>query len=140
LIAHAGKPTFSHIYHVFLDPGPSPENDWDIPHTHSDVLFDAFLEPYLPPVTHTLNASTSSLSREQWLTFMAEAAARKDKKAEIVSNSTITHFGEIQEFEEGGKEGMKRSVTLLKMLQGKHDYVGTQEGLQFVIGKKFNLL
>jgi len=26
------------------------ENDWDIPHSHSQTLFDAFLDQHLPPL------------------------------------------------------------------------------------------
>lgn len=107
-------------------------NDWDIPYTHSEVLFEAFLDPYLPPLNETLSAKSRSLSQDQWQTFMSELSARQEKKAEIVSTKTIPNFGEVQTFKD-----TERSVTFVKMLQGKHDYVNLQEGLQDVVGRTF---
>ncbi|KAG1791083.1 uncharacterized protein HD556DRAFT_1219100, partial [Suillus plorans] len=41
------------------------EDDWNLSHTHSDALFDALLEPYLPPVYST-PASQELWSTQQW--------------------------------------------------------------------------
>lgn len=40
----------------------------------------------------------------------------------------------------GGGAPRERDVIFVKMLEGNHDYVGVQEGLQDIIGRKFGLL
>lgn len=39
----------------------------------------------------------------------------------------------------GGGAPREREVIFVKMLEGNHDYVGVQEGLQDIIGRKFGL-
>lgn len=109
------------------------ENDWDIPYTHSDVIFNAFLDPFLPPLT--VPSNPMSLSSEEWESFTTQQAARAMKRRDIITSKNIQHFGTMDEFVAGG-----RKVVLLKTLAGGHDYLGVQEGVQDVIGKTFGLL
>ncbi|CAA7261456.1 unnamed protein product [Cyclocybe aegerita] len=109
------------------------ENDWDIPHSHSDVLFEAFLDPLLPPVDLALEPF--SMSESLWLKITEQQAARKAKRGEIVSTQTLPKFGTLQSFSDKG-----RKVVLVKTLAGAHDYLGVQEGLVDIIGKTFGIL
>ncbi|KAK7056629.1 hypothetical protein VNI00_002346 [Paramarasmius palmivorus] len=108
------------------------ENDWDIPYTHSEAIFNAFLEPLLPSVKLPLNPA--ALSKDEWSAFTSQIQTRNTKREEIVSTTKHTHFGTIQEFKQGG-----RNIVFVKTLEGKHDYIGIQEGLQDIIGQRYNL-
>ncbi|KAJ3818297.1 Alpha/Beta hydrolase protein [Lentinula raphanica] len=110
------------------------ENDWDIPYTHSQVLFNAFLEPLLPNVD--IPSDPVSTTKEDWSAFTAQITARKNRREAIVRTTHLPNFGIIEEFVDRGGE----KVIFVKMLEGGHDYVGVQEGLQDVIGRKFGLL
>ncbi|KAL0578946.1 hypothetical protein V5O48_003037 [Marasmius crinis-equi] len=106
------------------------ENDWDIPYTHSEVLFNAFLEPLLPDVSLPSNPAT--LNKDEWSAFSNQITSRNAKRDDIVTKTTFPYFGTVQEFSEGGRE-----VIFVKMQEGAHDYVGVQEGLQDIIGRKY---
>ncbi|KAE9401089.1 alpha/beta-hydrolase [Gymnopus androsaceus JB14] len=112
------------------------ENDWDIPYTHSEALFNAFLDPLLPSVD--LPSDLVSTTKEDWSAFTAQIAARKTQRENIVTTTRMTNFGVMEEFPGGGAP-REREVTFVKMLEGNHDYVGVQEGLQDIIGRKFGL-
>ncbi|RDB17974.1 Monoacylglycerol lipase ABHD12 [Hypsizygus marmoreus] len=99
------------------------ENDWDIPHTHAQVLFDAFLEPYLPSVS--LPGFTLSLAKEEWASFQAQREARSTKRDELVNHVQLPNFGAVDSFEQEG-----RKVSFVKTHAGGHDYLGVQEGVQ----------
>ncbi|KAJ3766303.1 Alpha/Beta hydrolase protein [Lentinula raphanica] len=140
------------------------ENDWDIPYTHSQVLFNAFLEPLLPNVD--IPSDPVSTTKEDWSAFTAQITARKNRREAIVRTTHLPNFGLIEEFVDRGGESLvngepvrgaeywgpgrpggggggapwEREVIFVKMLEGGHDYVGVQEGLQDVIGRKFGLL
>ncbi|EEB87737.1 hypothetical protein MPER_14808, partial [Moniliophthora perniciosa FA553] len=77
------------------------ENDWDIPYTHSEALFNAFLEPLLPSVKLPFNPA--ALSKEEWSAFTTQIQARNAKRDEIVATTNFPHFGTISEFTEGGR-------------------------------------
>ncbi|KDR82621.1 hypothetical protein GALMADRAFT_112458 [Galerina marginata CBS 339.88] len=109
------------------------ENDWDIPHTHSDVLFQAFLDPHLPPVDTPENPFT--LTQEDWDVVIKQQLARKTKREEIIKCKKIDNFGKVEEFLDGD-----RKVVLVKTLVGGHDYLGVQEGLVDIIGKTFGII
>ncbi|TFK20593.1 alpha/beta-hydrolase [Coprinopsis marcescibilis] len=106
------------------------QNDLEIPDSNSDILFQAFLDPYLPdaPVP-TLG---KLLSPEEWSSFSEAIDARNTKRTEIVMSTTIPKFGRVDEFTADG-----RRVVLVKTLVGSHDFVTSQEGLQDIIRKKF---
>ena len=103
------------------------ENDRVIPHSHSDVLFDAFLESALPTV-ETPN-DVSPLTKD----FPSNQKEPSQMRKEIVETSIIPNLGTISEARVG------RSLTLVKMRVGGHDHIGEQNGLQDVIGRKFGL-
>ncbi|KAM6501262.1 Alpha/Beta hydrolase fold [Amanita muscaria] len=105
------------------------EDDWDIPHAHSDVLFEAFIDPLLPTVPLPL-----SMTPEEWQEITRKQIERSQKRKEIVETSVIPHFGTVSRARVGG-----RSVTLVKTLFGAHDHIGEQEGVQDLIGRKFGL-
>ena len=106
------------------------ENDWDIPDSHSDVLFQAFLERQLPPLDIPLNVLT--MSKEDWEVVEGQQKARQNKRNELLKSTILANFGRIDEFSEDG-----RKVVLVKMLAGGHKYLGVQEGLQDIIGRTF---
>ncbi|KAF5382705.1 hypothetical protein D9615_002815 [Tricholomella constricta] len=106
------------------------EDDWDIPFTHSQVLFDAFLEPYLPPLALPKGLS---ISQDTWSKFWEQREAWMAKRNEIVTTRELPHFGTIQEFERDG-----RKVLFVKTLAGGHDYLGVQEGVQDFVRIAFN--
>ncbi|KAJ6584663.1 Alpha/Beta hydrolase protein [Mycena capillaripes] len=109
------------------------ENDWDIPYTHSETLFDIFLEPLLPPAP-SLPENAALLTQEDWATFAEQRTKRKQKRDEIVTTVELSKFGTVHEFTESG-----RKVIFLQTLAGGHDDVGAQEGVQDVIGRTFGL-
>ena len=106
------------------------ENDWDIPDSHSDILFQAFLERQLPPLD--IPSNVLAMSKEDWTLVEGQQRARQNKRNEILKSTTLANFGRIDEFSEDG-----RKVVLVKTLAGGHDYLGVQEGLQDIIGRTF---
>lgn len=106
------------------------ENDWDIPDSHSDVLFQAFLERHLPPLD--IPSNVLMMSTKDWEIVQSQQKARQTKRNEILKSTTLANFGRVDEFSENG-----RTVVLVKTLAGAHDYIGLQEGLQDIIGRIF---
>ncbi|KAF8195507.1 Alpha/Beta hydrolase protein [Pholiota molesta] len=109
------------------------ENDWDITHSHSDVLFHAFLEPHLPPLS--LPANPFSVTPGEWEVISGQQIKRAAKRTDIVESRKLKNFGRVDSFSEDS-----RKVVLVKTLVGGHDYLGVQEGLVDIIGKTFGLL
>ncbi|KAF7365452.1 AB hydrolase-1 domain-containing protein [Mycena venus] len=109
------------------------ENDWDIPYSHSEALFDAFLDPFLP-LNPELPANAASLSQEEWSTFIDQLANRKEVREKIVTSVELRNFGTVHECTESG-----RKVVFVQTLAGGHDYLGVQEGVQDAIGRTFGL-
>lgn len=104
------------------------DNDFDIPSSHASILFDAFLEPYLP--TSAL-LPENPLSHADWDNYTLHDAVRTSKRSELVSTTRIDGYGV---FEETTLEG--RKVALLKTESGGHD-IGRVEGVQDAIGRMF---
>lgn len=109
------------------------ENDWDIPYTHSETLFNAFLEPHLPTVK--LPTNPAALSKDEWASFTSQVSARKERREELVTQTKLANFGSVEEFADGN-----RDVMFVKLLAGGHDLVGVQEGLQDIIGTKYGFI
>ncbi|KAK7048136.1 AB hydrolase-1 domain-containing protein [Favolaschia claudopus] len=107
------------------------ENDWEIPYSHSQALFDAFLDPILPP-SPELPTNAASLSQEQWSQYMEQLNIRKEKREQAVTSVELHNFGTIHEATLSG-----RKVVFLHTLAGGHDYLGVQEGVHDVIGRTF---
>ena len=108
------------------------KNDWDIPDTHSDVLFQAFLERQLPPLD--MPKDFMAVSKQDWEKVQTQQRARQEKRNQILKSTTLVNFGRVDEFFDNG-----RKVILVKTLAGSHDYLGLQEGLQDIIGRTFSL-
>jgi len=106
------------------------ENDWEIPDSHSDVLFQAFLERQLPPLD--IPSNVLAMSKEDWGIVEGQLKARQNKRNEVLKSTTLANFGRMDEFSEDG-----RKVVLVKTLEGGHNYLGVQEGLQDIIGRTF---
>ena len=109
------------------------EDDWDIPDAHSDVLFQAFLEPHLPELHMPKNVY--DIRPEEMKVMAVQRSARKEVRDKLLVEETIAGFGKTATFTDDG-----RTVTLVKTLYGGHDYLGVQEGLQDIIGRKFGLI
>lgn len=109
------------------------ENDWDIPDTHSDILFQAFLNTVLPPIKVPPNPLLSS--PRSWHAFTEQHARRREALDRVVQTTNIPNFGHMESFNDG-----KRNVVLVKTFTGGHDSLGIQEGLVDIIGKNFGLV
>ncbi|KAJ7163250.1 Alpha/Beta hydrolase protein [Mycena filopes] len=105
------------------------ENDWEIPYTHSEALFDTFLGPHLPPLP---SLPSNTLNKDDWAVFTEQFSIRKETRDGLVTTVELHNFGTLQEFTETG-----RKVVYLKSLAGGHDHLGVQEGVQDVIGRTF---
>jgi abhydrolase domain-containing protein 12 len=101
------------------------DDDWNIPHSHSSALFDAFLDPLLSEPSVLTNVSDRDVNSAQ----QTPDARRK----ELVSHARIHNFGTLDEFIAGD-----RKVALLKTISGKHD-IPKDEGVQDAIGRMFKL-
>ncbi|KAG2052924.1 hypothetical protein BDR06DRAFT_1009063 [Suillus hirtellus] len=56
------------------------EDDWNLSHTHSDALFDALLEPYLPPVYSSVVVVSSAYLACNGHTFLGEIDEESDQR------------------------------------------------------------
>lgn len=107
------------------------ENDWDIPHWHSDALFDTLLEPYLTPVA-SLPRNVTLWSTEEWSEYEGQLTLRSKERESLVTRTHIHNFGDMHEFESLGKK-----IVLVKALTGWHE-PGTIEGVQDTIRHVFS--
>ncbi|KAG0691482.1 Alpha/Beta hydrolase protein [Suillus ampliporus] len=107
------------------------EDGWDISHTHSDALFDALLEPYLPPV-YSLPASQESWSKQQWNEYHTQLVTWRETHKSLLARTVIPNFGLMDQF-----EGFGERIVLLKTFTGSHNEIGTLEGVQDVICATF---
>ncbi|KDQ62270.1 hypothetical protein JAAARDRAFT_30167 [Jaapia argillacea MUCL 33604] len=112
------------------------EDDWDIPVSHSEVLFEHLLEPHLPsvPSLPTSPAELSKISQADWDAYATAQTRRKEARDELVLKKNLEHFGSIQEFSTGGAR-----VVFTKTVWGGHDRIGLQEGVQDAIGRTFGM-
>ncbi|KAH7885140.1 Alpha/Beta hydrolase protein [Phlebopus sp. FC_14] len=107
------------------------ENDWDISHTHSDVIFDALIEPYLPPLD-AVPMDVSSWTAQEWSIYQTQTTLRDQVRESLLTRTRMANFGVMDEFVASGE-----TVVLLKTLSGSHNEVGTLEGTQEVMRKVF---
>ncbi|KIJ60293.1 hypothetical protein HYDPIDRAFT_139443 [Hydnomerulius pinastri MD-312] len=108
------------------------EDDWDISYTHSDAIFDALIEPYLPPVD-ALPLDPGSWSTEQWSTYQKQMAIQREARASVLTRTHLPNFGMMDKLESSGE-----TIVLLKTLTGSHNEVGTLEGTQEVMRNIFS--
>ncbi|KAL4070020.1 Alpha/Beta hydrolase protein [Scleroderma yunnanense] len=102
------------------------ENDGDIPHQHSDILFDSLLEPYLPPLHNTT-------MWKDWTEYEGQTMREKVRET-LVTRTHVQKFGIVHEFETSG-----RKLVLMKTLTGWHE-PGTIEGVQDAIRHVFSFV
>ncbi|KAF8623246.1 hypothetical protein AX17_007492 [Amanita inopinata Kibby_2008] len=102
------------------------KDDWDIPHGHSSVLFNALIEPYfttsVPPPTAALAQADLGISI---------ASIQKNITLE---NLHIPHFGVLESL-----TADRRKIVMLKTEAGGHD-IGRVEGVQEVLGRTFGII
>jgi abhydrolase domain-containing protein 12 len=109
------------------------EDDWDIPHVHTDVLFDSILSPYLPPLPPPMRFSILNPPGEkEYGDSQAAAALRLEKRSEMVRAREVEGFGNVEETMDG-------QVRVVKSKWGGHDPFGNQEGVQDTIREHFGL-
>lgn len=107
------------------------ENDWDIQHSHSSVIFNAFLDPYLP---ESPSMPKNPLLISNWDVITAQQAARADQRRKLVTHTDVHNFGIFDHF-----ISQDREIVLLKTVKGGHD-IGRIEGVQDAIGRMFGLV
>ncbi|KAG9225752.1 hypothetical protein CCMSSC00406_0007762 [Pleurotus cornucopiae] len=100
------------------------ENDWDIPSSHSENLFNAILDPHLPAVPE-VPLGPISWTKEDWAAFTQEKAFRAKAREALVTTYSIPDVGLIERFEKGGNKAV-----FFKTLHGGHDMIALQEGVQ----------
>ncbi|KAH8824814.1 Alpha/Beta hydrolase protein [Flagelloscypha sp. PMI_526] len=122
-------------------------NDFDIPYTHSEILFNTLLDPYLPPIPDvppvaTLGQGPGGIDNN-WASFSKALAERNTMKEQLVRKTDIRGLGTIEEFYAPFPEPPTingRMIRLVLTERGKHDSIGLEEGLQDVIGRSFDLI
>ena len=114
-------------YYILLD------NDKDIPVSHASMLFDAFLEPYLP--AHP-SLPENPLSHAEWDNYTNKDALRALRRTEVVATTRVEGYGVFEELRPAVVEMEGRKVALLMTEGGGHD-IGRVEGVQDAIGRMF---
>ncbi|KAI0292478.1 Alpha/Beta hydrolase protein [Multifurca ochricompacta] len=110
------------------------EDDWDIPYSHSQTLFDAFLEQHLPPLPE-LTAAMVGVSDEVAERVTKLSQERAALRRELVTTSEIERVGRVEAFSSKNRS----KVVFLHTRWGGHDRVGLMEGVQDYIAEMFNM-
>jgi len=111
------------------------ENDWDIPHSHSQSLFDAFLEQHLPPLPD-FAAAMAGVSDEVAERMIKLSQERRALRQELVSTTDIARVGRAEVFSKDRSHG---SVVFLRTWWGRHSTLGLVEGVQDYIAEMFKM-
>lgn len=111
------------------------EDDWDIPHTHSRTLFDAFLEQHLPPLPGIAAAMTGA-SDEVAERISKLSQQRRTLRGELVVSSEVPRLGRVEVFSKDRTHG---KVVFLLTRWGGHNRVGLVEGVQDYIAEMFKM-
>ncbi|KAG6909757.1 hypothetical protein DXG01_015473 [Tephrocybe rancida] len=123
-------------------------DDADISHTHAEVLFNALIEPYLPPAVDAaahpavlpVNATVAHHPHADWDVLTNAQAARAVQREKLVTRREVPHFGVLHEFEAAPRKGAAgRHIKLLKTRYGNHD-ITRVEGVQDALGRMFGLI
>lgn len=111
------------------------ENDWDIPHSHSQTLFDAFLEQHLPPLPEiaAAMAGASDEVAERMSKFSQERGALRK---ELVATNDIARVGRVEVFSKDRSHG---KVVFFRTQWGGHSTLGLVEGVQDYIAEMFKM-
>ncbi|KAI5122811.1 hypothetical protein M0805_000153 [Coniferiporia weirii] len=108
------------------------QDDREIPHVHSQSLFNELLDPLLPPVPDL--PDSSELQTYNWTAYRNAKEARLSRKAELVQTRNISGFGSVHQLVRTGDTG---DVMYVESLWGGHDRIGLQESLIDLIGTVF---
>jgi abhydrolase domain-containing protein 12 len=109
------------------------EDDLDISHTHSDALFDALIDPFLPSVD-PLPRDPGSWTKEQLNVSQTQMATKRVAREGLLVRTEMPHFGVMDTF-----AASNETIVLLKTLTGAHNDVGALEGTQEVMRTLFSL-
>ncbi|KAI0293840.1 Alpha/Beta hydrolase protein [Multifurca ochricompacta] len=120
------------------------EDDLDIPVSHAQMLFDAFLEKHLPPfpeITAEMMKEGNGLGASPTPTvevpesFATLSQERTMRRRELVSVREMERVGRVEVFSKDRPEG---EVVFLRSWWGAHD-VGLVEGVQDYMAEMFNM-
>ncbi len=111
------------------------ENDWDIPHSHSQTLFDAFLDQHLPPLPDIAAAITAA-SDEVMEKIDRLSKERRALRRDLVVASEIPRLGRVEVF---SKDRSDRKVAFLRTRWGGHNSIGLVEGVQDYMAEMFRM-
>jgi abhydrolase domain-containing protein 12 len=106
------------------------ENDWDIPPSHSDALFNALLAPHLPPAPTPPKSGIDDEALREYEGVLRQYEDMAIKRATLVDRVIIEGFGVVEKF---GPHVSIRSQF------GGHNQIGLQEGVQDVLREVFRL-
>ncbi|THH20634.1 hypothetical protein EW146_g750 [Bondarzewia mesenterica] len=102
------------------------EDDWDIPYTHSETLFGAFVEPHLPQLPPLGEAGEAQSQ-------MPVYQQRAEMRAKLITQREMYRLGVLQAFADNTTD-----VVFLKTKWGGHDTVGLLEGVQELMKDRYD--
>ena len=102
-------------------------NDWDIPHSHSQTLFDAFFDQHLLPLPHLVAMAGTSDDVMEKIDRLSKE--RRALRRDLVVASEIPRLGWVEVFSKKDKSS-DRKVAFLRTRWGGHSTVGSVEGVQ----------
>jgi abhydrolase domain-containing protein 12 len=111
------------------------ENDQDIPVWHAKILFDAFLEKYLPPlpkITAGMVDASTGRAKGRFSALLQERAVRRK---ELVTVREMERVGRVEVF---SKDRGENKVVFMHTWWGAHD-VGLLEGVQDYMVEMFEM-
>ncbi|EJC98093.1 alpha/beta-hydrolase [Fomitiporia mediterranea MF3/22] len=101
------------------------KDDVEIPHSHSQSLFDGIVDQFLP-ILPALPESTSELQGFDWAGFEAAKKERQTSRDALVRKQEIPGFATVHRLHRPGEFG---EVLFVEAEYGGHDRVGLQESL-----------
>ena len=111
------------------------EDDPDIPHSHSQTLFDAFLDQHLPPLSD-IAAAMVGASDEVMEKMDRLSKERRALRRDLVMASEIPRLGHVEVF---SKDRSDREVAFLRTRWGGHSTLGLVEGVQDYMAEMFKM-
>ena len=115
------------------------ENDWDIPHAHSQTLFDAFLEKHMPPLplAEAEDATIGPLNANELSERVAQVSQeRLALRHELVAARDVPRLGRVEVF---AKDRAHGPVAFFRTRWGGHATLGLVEGVQDYMAEMFGL-
>ena len=104
-------------------------DDWDIPVSHANVLFDALLESLLP--AYPFDQREMLLGKVPYSEVLQVISQRKARREEVITAKEIDGLGTIRSF---AREEDKGDVVMLETTWGEHNGITEIEGVIDVIG------